>query len=128
MVCIIIAVTDLWAHGGVWFGLAVGQNQSRPTRADILKAAHIRQDHSPQGMFYSSAPSSKIKMGLQSPGHVLQFCPFIKNQDGTTVPRACSTVLPLLQRSQKAAVVHGAKLQEQLWGNREDLLKTTTFI
>ena len=44
-----------------------------------------RQDHSPQGVFYSSARSSE-------------------KPDRTTVPRARSTVLLPLQRSQKAAV------------------------
>ena len=36
-----------------------------------------RQDHSPQSMYYSSAPSSE-------------------KQDSTTIPRACTTVLPPL--------------------------------
>ena len=44
-----------------------------------------RQDHSPQSTFYSSAPSSE-------------------KQDRTTVPRACSTDMPPLQRSKTAAV------------------------
>ena len=44
-----------------------------------------RQDHSPQSMFYSSAPSSE-------------------KTDRTTVNRARSTVLPPLQRSKNTAV------------------------
>ena len=44
-----------------------------------------RHDHSPLSTFYSSSPSSE-------------------NHDRTTVPRARSTVLPPLQRRQKAAM------------------------
>ena len=88
-----------------------------------------RQDHSPQSTFYSSAPSSenqdrtsvlwarstalpplqRIKTGPQSSGHVLQFC-------------------PLFREARRQQWPHGATLQQQLWGNVEDLLKTTTFI
>ena len=46
----------------------------------ILRIARARQDHSPQSMFYSSAPSSE-------------------KQYRTTVLRVCSTVLFPLQRS-----------------------------
>ena len=61
----------------------------------------------------------RIKTGPQSPGNVPRFCPLFResrqdlspqntffrcalsseNQDRTTVPRACSTVMPPLQRS-----------------------------
>ena len=88
-----------------------------------------RQDHGPQSMYYSSAASSE-------------------KQDSTTILRTCSTVLPLLQRSKtgpqspehvlqfcplftearRQQWPHGTTLQEQLWGNTEDLLKTTTFV
>ena len=66
----------------------------------------------------------------------------------TTVPKARSTVLASLQRSKtrpqspeyvpkfwslfrearRQQWPHGATLQQQLWGNMEDLLKNTTFI
>ena len=88
-----------------------------------------RQDHSPQNTFYSSAPSSekqdrttvprerstvlpplqRIKTGPQSPENVLQFCPLFKG-------------------SRRQQWPHGTTLQEQLWGNTEDLLKTSTFV
>ena len=89
--------------------------------------------------------------GPQSPEHGLQFCPLFKNQDlttvlpplqkprpdyssapssekpeGTTVPRTCSTVLPLLREARRQQWPHGATLQEQLWSNQD--LKTTAFI
>ena len=51
-----------------------------------------RQDQSPQGTFYSSAPSSE-------------------KQDRTTVPRARSTVLPPLQRSKTGPQAPGHVLQ-----------------
>ena len=83
-------------------------------RLPILKTAHDRRDHNPQNMFCSSAPSSE-------------------NQDRTTVPRACSTVLPPLQRSYNTAVVlHGGffvrEVTTQQWSYTEDFLKTPTFI
>ena len=114
----------------------------------ILRIARARQDHSPQSMVYSSAPSSEKQYRTtvlrvcytvlsplqrsntrpQCPEHGLQFCPLFREarqdhspqsmvyssapssekQDRTTVPRAWSTVLPP-QRSQTAAVVP--------WGN-----------
>ena len=46
----------------------------------VWKFREARQDHSPQSMYYSSASSSE-------------------KPDRTTVPRACSTILSLLQRS-----------------------------
>ena len=41
-----------------------------------------------------------------TPAHVLQFCPLdsSEKQEGSSDPRACSTVLPPLQRSKEAAV------------------------
>ena len=88
-----------------------------------------RQEHSPQGMLYSSAPSSekpdrntvpracftallplqRRQTGPQSPGHVLQFC-------------------PLYREARRQQWPNGATLQEQLWDNMEDLLKTTAFL
>ena len=99
-----------------------------------------RQDHSPQSMFYSSAPSSekpdrttvpracftallplqRNQTGPQSPEHVLQLCslfretrqdhspqsmfyssaPSSEKPDRTTVPRACFIALLPLQRNQ----------------------------
>ena len=110
-----------------------------------------RQDHSTQGMSYSYAPSSenqdrttvpracstvmpplqRIKTGPQSPGHVLQLCPLFResrqdhspqgmfynyapsseNQDRTTVPRACPTVMPPLQRIKTGPQSPGHVLQ-----------------
>ena len=87
-----------------------------------------RQDHSPQGMFYSLSPLQRSQTGPQFPGHVLQSSPSSEKPDWTTVPRACSTALPPLQRSQKAAVAPWRTLQEQLWDNTEHLLKTTAFL
>ena len=112
-------------------------------------------------------PLQRIKTGPQSPEHVLQFCPlfressqdhspqsmfyssapFSENQDRTTVPRACPTVLPPLQRNQTGPQspehvlqfcplfresktqqwLPEATRQEQLWGNMRTLPKTRTF-
>ena len=67
------------------------------------------QDHSPQSTFYSSAPSSE-------------------NQERAPVPRVRSTVPHPLQTSRNAAVAQcGSTPQEQLCGNTEELVKTTTF-
>ena len=59
--------------------------------------------------------------------HVSHICP-CQADCRNTVLRACSTVLPPLQRITNAAVQHRATLQKQLCGNMEDLLKTTTSI
>ena len=86
--------------------------------------AYGRRDHSPQSMFYSSAPSSEkpdtttvtracstVLPPLEKarPDHSPQSmfyssAPSSEKPDKTTVPRTCSTVLPPLQRIQKAAV------------------------
>ena len=49
------------------------------------------------------------RTGPQSPEHILQFC-------------------LLFRKARTQQWSHGATLQEQLWGNMEELLKTTTFI
>ena len=69
-----------------------------------------RQDHSP--MFYRSASLQRIKTGPQS--HVLQVCLPSENQDRTTVPRACSTVLPPFREAKMRQWSLEATQQEQL--------------
>ena len=67
---------------------------------------------------YSSAPSTVLPPLQFFP--LYSSAPSSKKQGRITVPRAWSTVLPHLQRSQTAALAP--------WGNMEDLVKTTTFI
>ena len=94
-------------------------------------------------------PLQRIKTGPQSPEHVLQFCPlfressqdhspqsmfyssapFSENQDRTTVPRACPTVLPPLQRNQTGPqspehVLHFCPLFRE---SRQDLSPLSTL-
>ena len=108
----------------------------------------VRQHHSPQSTFYSSAPSSenqdrttvprarstvllplqRIKTGPQSPEHVLQYCSLFREsrQDHSPQNTFYSSV-PSSEKPEGSSGPHGATLQEQLWDNNmEDLLKTTT--
>ena len=82
------------------------ENQDRTTvpraRSTVLPLfREPRQDHSPQSMFYSSAPLQRSQTGPQSLEHVLQFCPSSEKPEGNRGPME--------------------QLQERLWVNMEDL-------
>ena len=115
------------------------RNQKRPqshVQQFCPLCRETRQNHSPHSMFYSSALRQD---------HSPMFCSSAPSAEKprTTVPR--STVLPPLRRNQgpqshvqqfcplcretrRQHWSHGAKLQDQPWGNKETFAKTTAAI
>ena len=122
------------------------QRNQTGTQSHVLRFCpfliETRQDHSP--MSYSSVPSlekpdrttvprarsavlpprQRSQTGPQS--HVLQFCHLFREarRQQSHVLQFC----PLFREARRQQWPHGATLQQQLWGNMEDLLQTTTFI
>ena len=77
-----------------------------PTRDgwSMLKTAHARQDHSPQNMFCSSAPSSEKPDKTTVPRAGSSSVPSSENQDRTTIPRAGSGSVPSSEKQDRTTV------------------------
>jgi ribonuclease HI len=74
-----------------------------------LRTGHCRLRAHMYRLGLSHTPDCSCETGPQTPEHVLQSCPFFQEARTQYWP-------------------HGATLAEQLWGNQDELLKTTSFI
>jgi hypothetical protein len=74
-----------------------------------LRTGHCRLRAHMYRLGLSHTPDCSCETGPQTPEHVLQSC-------------------PLFQEARTQYWPHGATLAEQLWGNQDELMKTTSFI